>query len=361
MPTFLTPLVQPMLEAAVESNDAVKARLALSLGADANVVVSVPLLHRAANLGRVQLVEALLKGGAKTTAKDPDGDTALLTSLRGTLIMDPKKAAVSPKKSANQMLEGKATSKAKAWTPMQQGGKKVADKTTTWVLDEGGNISDRGGERGQRKLPPTAFATVVTLLNGGASPNASGQGGMTYRQTPLMLAAQWGSPEIVHRLIKAGANVNAHDSDGETVLMYAVAEGIGDVIKPIIKAGANLNAVNAGGFTALHAAAQFNRAQAITILIAAGADLNMRNNKGMTPVDLAVAMHNVLAAKAIVAATNPTAAAQPAPPLGNYAPPPTLGARPSPPPGARPPTPPPPGQNPSQRPPSPPNPPQRPQ
>ena len=158
MPEFLTPLVQPMLEAAVEANDAVKARLALSLGADPNMAVSIPLLHRAASEGRVQVVEALLKAGAKTTAKDPDGDTALLTSLRGTLIMDPKKAASGSK---NQMLEGKATAKAKAWTPMQQGSKKVADKTTTWVLDDGGNISDRGGQRGQRKLPPTTFATVV--------------------------------------------------------------------------------------------------------------------------------------------------------------------------------------------------------
>ena len=150
--------------------------------------------------------------------------------------------------------------------------------------------------------------------------------------------------------------------------MYAVSEGIGEVIKPIIKAGAVLDAANAGGFTALHVAAQLNRAQAITILIAAGADLTAKNHKGMTPVDLAVAMHNVIAAKAIVAATMPGGVLQPGapssagvpPPLGNYTPPPTLGARPTsppppstaartvppPPPGTRPAPPPPPGSPP---------------
>jgi ankyrin repeat protein len=44
-------------------------------------------------------------------------------------------------------------------------------------------------------------------------------------RSPLHDAAEYGHLEIMDCLIKAGANVNVHDSDGATPLFRAVAKG----------------------------------------------------------------------------------------------------------------------------------------
>jgi ankyrin repeat protein len=301
MPGLLHALVQPIFETAIEDGQVGKARFALLLGADPNASLTTPALNRMAVAGNLPMVQVLIKAKANLNAADTEGDTPLLCALRGADVKTP----ATNKKAAKPILEGTATAKAKAWTPAsdQAAGKKLADKTTTWVLDDGGNIADKGGLRGARKLPAQAGDIVDALIAAGANVNASNTGGTTYRLTPLMLAVQWGNPAIVKALVRAKANVNAHDSDGETVLMYAAAEGVADIMTPLLAAGAKVNAQNSGGFTALHAAAQYNRPTAITILLAAGADLNIKNHKDMSPIDIAVAMRSVAAAKAIVAAT----------------------------------------------------------
>jgi len=68
--------------------------------------------------------------------------------------------------------------------------------------------------------------------------------------------------------------------------------GTPDQISAAIKAGANVNARNSQGNTPLFAAAQFNpQAGAITALIAGGANVNARDNNGQTALDLATSVH----------------------------------------------------------------------
>ena len=81
----------------------------------------------------------------------------------------------------------------------------------------------------------------------------------------------------MQRLIKAGANVNAATSTGETPLMTAVRAGSVPVVKALIAAGADVNAKGGGrDQTALHWATAQKQHEIMRVLIDAKADLNAR-------------------------------------------------------------------------------------
>ncbi|KAG7218344.1 hypothetical protein INR49_020459 [Caranx melampygus] len=54
-------------------------------------------------------------------------------------------------------------------------------------------------------------------------------------QTPLMLAAEQGSLEIVQELIRRGANVNLDDVDCWSALISAAKEGHVEVVKELLE------------------------------------------------------------------------------------------------------------------------------
>ena len=78
-----------------------------------------------------------------------------------------------------------------------------------------------------------------------------------------MLAAYAGKLEIVYALLKSGAQVNAHDSDGQTALIYAI---LGDqnwphnplsatrkkVIELLLQFGADARIMDANGLDAAY-------------------------------------------------------------------------------------------------------------
>ncbi len=73
--------------------------------------------------------------------------------------------------------------------------------------------------------------------------------------TPLISAACCGSLEAVHALIKAGADIDAQSSTGNTALMLAIDRGKIDVAVALINSKANLEIKGQKGWTALHNAA----------------------------------------------------------------------------------------------------------
>ena len=67
-------------------------------------------------------------------------------------------------------------------------------------------------------------------------------------------------PDVLARLLKAGAGVSGRDDDGQTPLLRAAAfSGDPEVIAALLKAGARINAANKCGRTLLMYAAGFNR------------------------------------------------------------------------------------------------------
>jgi hypothetical protein len=69
---------------------------------------------------------------------------------------------------------------------------------------------------------------------------------------PILVAvASTGQAAVVKVLLDKGANVNAHDPDGETALMAAVGSGNIEVVTMLLDKGADVKAKNKDGRTAL--------------------------------------------------------------------------------------------------------------
>uniref|UniRef100_A0A3B4ZMU4 Kinase D-interacting substrate of 220 kDa n=1 Tax=Stegastes partitus TaxID=144197 RepID=A0A3B4ZMU4_9TELE len=93
-------------------------------------------------------------------------------------------------------------------------------------------------------------------------------------QTPLMLAAEQGSLEIVQELIRRGANVNLDDVDCWSALISAAKEGHVDVVKELLENSAYIEHRDMGGWTALMWAAYKGRVEVTQLLLEHGANPN---------------------------------------------------------------------------------------
>ncbi|XP_059368677.1 kinase D-interacting substrate of 220 kDa B isoform X4 [Carassius carassius] len=93
-------------------------------------------------------------------------------------------------------------------------------------------------------------------------------------QTPLMLASEQGSLEIVQELIRRGADVNLDDVDCWSALISAAKEGHVEVVKELLENSAYIEHRDMGGWTALTWASYKGRVEVATVLLEAGANPN---------------------------------------------------------------------------------------
>src|SRR5262249_25074468 len=104
----------------------------------------------------------------------------------------------------------------------------------------------------------------------------------------IIRAAKAGNRARVSELLASDPKlVQARDSDGSTSLHCATWKGHRDVVAVLLKAGADVNAHNQNdhwGTTPLHAAAHANQAAIAELLIAHGADVKARDLEGRTPM-----------------------------------------------------------------------------
>ncbi|XP_060790078.1 kinase D-interacting substrate of 220 kDa B isoform X2 [Neoarius graeffei] len=103
-------------------------------------------------------------------------------------------------------------------------------------------------------------------------------------QTPLMLAAEQGSIEIVQELIRRGANVNLDDVDCWTALISASKEGHVEVVKELLANDANLEHRDMGGWTALMWGAYKGRVEVVRLLLEKGANSNITGQYSVYPI-----------------------------------------------------------------------------
>lgn len=101
--------------------------------------------------------------------------------------------------------------------------------------------------------------------------------------TPLMYAASSYGDSVVNEMLKAGANVNARSTRGETALMASAVTGMAD--EELLDAGADVNAVNDVGMTALMLLVQHGDPDEIKALLKAGADARKKDASGRTALD----------------------------------------------------------------------------
>src|SRR5580698_8049872 len=128
---------------------------------------------------------------------------------------------------------------------------------------------------------------------------------LTTGTTPILRAAKAGDTVVIALLLEKGADPKLTTRNGVNPVMAAAGLGTNesdavgrrkteqeaiDSIELCLKAGVNVNAVDSKGQTALHGAAQKGWNQVVQYLADHGAKLNAKDQKGLTPVDAAMGL-----------------------------------------------------------------------
>ncbi|XP_062575733.1 uncharacterized protein LOC134237623 [Saccostrea cucullata] len=110
--------------------------------------------------------------------------------------------------------------------------------------------------------------------------------------TPLILSVLLKSVDIVDILLKAGADVNVCDANGNTPLDFAIYTSEINTIKTLIEAGTDLNRCE-NGTPPLVFAAKLNNTDAVKSLLTNGAHCNYRTEDGTTALYFASKNGNI--------------------------------------------------------------------
>lgn len=167
----------------------------------------------------------------------------------------------------------------------------------------------------RRQRAPEQFAAIQADGNFVAPRHAAGA------ELALLEAARRGDVGEARKLLKAGANPNGRDAEGDTPLLAAVrkddaemvillldhgaqadVKGRGDtpltlaarqgnllLTRLLLRAGANPDRKGDDGDTPLHAALAYRHYPVLAALLGAGADWRIRDRVGMSPLALAAA------------------------------------------------------------------------
>ena len=106
--------------------------------------------------------------------------------------------------------------------------------------------------------------------------------------SPLHFAVEYSRPDVIQRLIKAGAKIDAKTDNLETALHMACKQDCWESVDILVKAGASLNARAKLNSTPLHHAAQANHKLVLEKLLAAKAEVDARRDFHWTPLHCAV-------------------------------------------------------------------------
>ena len=127
--------------------------------------------------------------------------------------------------------------------------------------------------------------TTQNIIDHGAQVNSVNKDGAT----ALLLACRTAQKQSVKLLLKAQADPNIPDSDGDTSLHEAIAADCDkETLQEIIDCGANVNAVNKRGMTALLLGCSFGHMDSVKVLLEAGADPNVIDKIGYSCMFAAV-------------------------------------------------------------------------
>lgn len=192
-------------------------------------------LHLACEKGDAEIVGRLLDAGGRPNAQDKDGETPLMmAAAHGDLPVVKRLVSAGAKVETRSSSGGTALEEAdgEAITLylLAKGAKAVTDRdgisALTLALWRGEESLLRPLRRAGAKIGlieavfMNDLGRLQRLLARGANPNMKGPNG----QRALMFASERASPEIVERLIQAGAALTAGDVLDQTALLHA-AEG----------------------------------------------------------------------------------------------------------------------------------------
>ena len=131
---------------------------------------------------------------------------------------------------------------------------------------------------------PNADLSKLTVAEGAAGITLEGNGAGSI----LIYAAESGKPEMVREILRFHPKLEARDRNGRTAIFaggnyrYDDEDGARlECVRLLVKAGANVNARDKDGNTPLHEGFQTDVEEE---LLKSGADVNARNKDGETPI-----------------------------------------------------------------------------
>jgi ankyrin repeat protein len=242
---------------------------------------------RACDSGKIKVVEKLLKAGLSPDFVHEDtGDTPLRSaSAAGHLpiVRLLLRAGADPNLAGNWKADPPYT------TPLEMAACRGRLDVARLLIRSGADINLKGyftplkaaASCGQPKL-------VRFLLLHGAQ----------VERGTLHLAVRSGQLPAVLALIKAGADLNARNSDGQTPLHFSAWKDSGRIAEALIAAGAKVDVkTRYTKETPLHVAAQRGKTQVVEALTKAGAETNLRGWKKKTAEQWARAFGHLELAK----------------------------------------------------------------
>nr|CAH7736018.1 unnamed protein product [Callosobruchus chinensis] len=248
-------------------------------------------LHVAADTGALDVVEILLRHGAKVNALDGLGQTALHRCARednvqacrillsynvDTTIVSLQGYTAAQMASENvlKLLQDPPTNGTTLTTCASAATScitAVANPDTECRLLEAAKSGDL--EQVRRLVSAHPHSVNCRDLDGRHS-------------TPLHFAAGYNRVAVVEFLLGQGADVHAKDKGGLVPLHNACSYGHYEVTELLVKHGASVNVADLWKFTPLHEAAAKGKYEIVKLLLKHGADPSKKNRDGATPLDL---------------------------------------------------------------------------
>ncbi len=281
-------MINELLLNAIRANNIESVGLILNSENDVNAIDQnkKTALMIAAELGRKEVVEILLKKGANVSAEDKDGKTAydLATDETVKNILQAVKNHSKPAANSSSASQPSAPQENLGASLLQAVRKN--DVNAVKSLLERKVDADTRDALGYTALMYAEHTEIVQLLiKHGADVNATFDYNQI-KQSVLMIASERGRADIIEILAHAGANIAFRDLDNSTPLMYARNKESVDLL---VSLGVDVNATKLHRkITALMVASRNGNADAVQALVDHGANIDAKSNIGKTALMSAI-------------------------------------------------------------------------
>lgn len=228
-------------------------------------------LHLAADHSHYEIMDLLLKNGAKVNALDGLGQTALHRCARDDNVQACRLLMSYTIDPTIVSLQGFTAAQLASENVL----KILKDPPETVDLEVQLLEAAKAGDL------ETVQRIVLSNLHTVNCRDLDGR-----HSTPLHFAAGYNRVAVVEFLLENGAEVHASDKGGLVPLHNACSYGHFEVTELLVKHGANVNVADLWKFTPLHEAAAKGKYEIVKLLLKHGADPTKKNRDGATPLDL---------------------------------------------------------------------------